>query len=64
MEDPVPAGLYLGCKHNCNTEQEVKSVTHDMQHYLMTTVEAYPQMGETATGKITALKKVATPFVE
>lgn len=64
MADPVPAGLYLGYKHNYKTEQDVNTVIYDMKHYLMTTVEAYQKICETATGNISALKKVATPFVE
>ena len=63
MEDPVPAGLYLGCKHNYNTENDVKTVIYDMTHYLMTAVEAYQKICETATGNRAALKKVATPFL-
>lgn len=57
MGDPVPAGLYLGCKHNYNTEKDVKSVIYDMKHYLMTTVEAYQKICETASGNRAALKK-------
>lgn len=64
VEDPVPAGLYLGGKHNYITEKNVKNVIYDMTHYLMTAVEAYQKICETATGKIAALKKVATPLVE
>lgn len=64
MDDPVPAGLYLGCKHNYKTEKDVKNINYDMKHYLMTTVEAYQKMCETATGKIAARKTVATASVE
>lgn len=63
-QDPVPAGLYRGGNHNYKTEKDVKNVIYDMKHYLMTTVEAYQKICETATGNRAALKKVATPFVE
>ena len=35
-----------------------------MKDYVVSTVEAYQKVCETATGKRAALKKVATPFVE
>ena len=41
MEDPVPASLYLGCKHRYKTEKDVKTVIYDMKDYLISTVEAY-----------------------
>lgn len=64
MDDPVPAGLYLGCNNHYKTEKDVMKVTYDMKHYLTTAVEAYQKVCITATGKRAALKKVATPFVE
>ena len=64
MDDPVPAGLYLGCNHHYKKEKDVMKVTYDMTHYLTTAVEAYQKVCITATGKRAALKKVATPFVE
>ena len=64
MEEPVPASLYLGCKHNYKTEHEVNNVIYAMTYYLMPTVEAYQEICETATGKSAVLKKVATPLVE
>ena len=64
MDDPVPAGLYLGCNHHYKKEKDAMKVTYDMKHYRTTAVEAYQKVCITATGKRAALTKVATPFVE
>ena len=64
MADPVPASLYRGCTQSYKTEKDVKKVIYDMKDYLISTVEAYQKICETATGKISALNKDTTPFVE
>lgn len=64
MEDPIPAGLYLGCNHTDSDTEDGRRATRGMKYYLGTAVEAYQSVCEAAPGKKAILNRVATPLVE
>jgi hypothetical protein len=64
MEDPAPAGLYLGCKHElsdrvlpCRTTP-VRTIEYNMEEFLRSCVERYQRLSG-----IAHMRLVPTPFL-
>ena len=65
VEDPTPYGLFLGCKHEIGeitlgrNGPKVRTMTYNVESYLMKSVEAYLELLPQGT----RLKRVTTPFL-
>ena len=68
-DEPAPANLYLGCKHEFKESlpshgKGAHRVIYNMEDYLNTIVEKYKELCYAATGEMVVLRKAATPFID
>ena len=68
-DEPAPANLYLGCKHEANdvllgNGANSRKIVYTMGDCLKTTAEQYTELCYAATSERVVLRKVATPFID